>query len=150
MIVDRIENMRKYQKLSNDYHMALDFLAATDFAKMETGKYTIPNSELVYFIIDFPEGGKAAEDCVWEGHHKHTDVHYIAAGTEKCGYANIATMKETAYDQEKDFAIYEGEGDFVTLSAGMVAVTEPQDIHKPAVKISGGALLRRVVVKLDA
>ncbi|MPN40289.1 hypothetical protein SDC9_187825 [bioreactor metagenome] len=150
MIVDRIENMERFQKLSGDYQKALSFLAATNFTGMETGKYTIPNSNLVYFVIDFPDGGKEIKDCVWEGHHTHTDVHFIASGIEKCGYANISAMKEVAYDKEKDFATLEGTGEFLTLSAGMVAVTEPQDIHMPAVRISGGKLLRRVVVKLDA
>ena len=53
-------------------------------------------------------------------------------GEERFGYAPIDTMEPSVeYDVEKDFELFTGTGDFITLRPGFFCIVGPDDVHMP-------------------
>jgi YhcH/YjgK/YiaL family protein len=58
-------------------------------------------------------------------------------------------MQETiAYSAERDVAFYTGQGDWLTLAAGMFAVFFPQDVHRPGAQAGPPTVVKKVVMKV--
>ena len=146
MIVDLLKNAKLYagdKKLAR----ALDYLAKTDFKKMEPGKVELDGAKL-FALIQAPTT-RAKESAQFEAHRKYIDVQYIVEGTEQMGYAPIATLKTSVpYDETKDAEMLKGDGDFVTFRPGMFVVFFPEDAHMPCLTCTAPVQVRKVVVKV--
>ena len=70
-----------------------------------------------------PMETKIKEDCVFEAHRKYADIHFVAYGKEKIGYSDVKRLKLVDYNEEKDAALLEGEGDSITLLPGYFMIT---------------------------
>jgi YhcH/YjgK/YiaL family protein len=95
---------------------------------------------------------KPVTDAVWEAHRRYIDIQYVAEGNERIGYAHLddELPVRKVYDAEKDYALYEANGDFLAVTAGSFAIFAPHDIHAPGLAINGPESLSdvcKVVVK---
>lgn len=148
MIFDTLANKETYSAISPKIKKALDYLAQTDFNKMEPGRYDLDGSNIFALVQKYdsiPESqGK------WEYHKNYIDIQFIASGTEKIGFQNINKMKpDVPYDSEKDIAFVSGTGDFVTLEKNSWAVFFPQDAHMPKVALNNKPeKVTKVVMKI--
>lgn len=146
MIVDRIKNAALYsadRKLAK----ALDYLAKTDFTKVEPGKYELDGAKLFALVQQVET--KPKEEKQFEAHRKYIDVQFIVSGVEQMGYAHISTLKTSqAYDADKDAEMLRGTGDFITATPGTFIVFFPEDAHMPCVAMGKSAPVRKVVVKV--
>lgn len=146
MIVDRIKNAALYsadRKLTK----ALDYLAKTDFTKVEPGKYELDGAKLFALVQQVET--KPKEEKQFEAHRKYIDVQFIVSGVEQMGYAHLSTLKTSqAYDADKDCEMLRGTGDFVTATPGTFIVFFPEDAHMPCVAMGKPAPVRKVVVKV--
>jgi YhcH/YjgK/YiaL family protein len=146
MIVDRITNAGLYsadKKLAK----ALAYLAKTDFAKVEPGKYELDGAKLFALVQQVET--KAKEEKQFEAHRKYIDVQFIVSGAEQMGYTHISTLKTSqAYDADKDCEMLRGAGDFITATAGTFVVFFPEDAHMPCVAMGKPAAVKKVVVKV--
>ena len=52
------------------------------------------------------------------------------------------------YNEEKDYAIYKGEGNFLIAEEGHFAIFFPSDIHMPSMAINIPKEVKKVVVKV--
>lgn len=146
MIIDKIENANLYYCLSPEIKTALEFLQKTDCTKLEPGRHEI-DGEKVYANVSSYDS-KPKEKGIWEAHKCYYDVQYVAAGTEVMGYANLKCLKVTKeYQEDGDYLLLEGEGDFVTASAGTFIIFGPEDAHMPGIAAKQPERISKVVVK---
>ena len=76
-------------------------------------------------------------------------MQHVASGAERMGYANIDRLKvRQPYDADKDVAIYDGQGDFFVVPAGMFTIFMPQDAHMPCLSPGEATTVRKVVIKV--
>ena len=63
--------------------LALDYLASTDFDKIEAGRYPIKGDLIYAQVLDLETKDKSA--ILPEVHRKYLDVQYLHAGKERMG-----------------------------------------------------------------
>lgn len=146
MIIDHIANRATYAGLGDDFMRALDFFAKIGEEPFERENIVIAGTNVV--VKARPMMTKPQAACVFEAHHKHADIHFVAYGKERIGYANIKTMQETAYDAQNDVATLKGEGDTALLTRGYFMITFPQDAHMPCIAPSDPAPLGKMIAKI--
>jgi YhcH/YjgK/YiaL family protein len=85
----------------------------------------------------------------WESHRKYIDVQYVEEGVERIGWTPVAGLTVTEpYDEAKDIAFYQGDGDFVTVPAGSFVILFPDDAHMPGIAVDKPSPVKKVVVKV--
>jgi biofilm protein TabA len=151
MILGNIRNLetdRKY--LGKALVRGLEYLAKTDFSKVEAGRYEIEGEAIFALVQEYrpePKGEKKPE-----AHRKYIDIQYIAQGAEIIGYGLESPADEVSEDRlaEKDVLLFksvQGEMDLI-LTQGMYAVLFPQDIHRPGCHCGEGGNVKKVVLKI--
>lgn len=150
MILDRLENVGLYSGLSAEIAVALDYLRRTDFSEVADGRYEIDGDRVYAIVMRYTP--KPVAEAAWEAHRKYLDVQYMVAGNERMGYAplNGGLPARQAYDGDKDYILYDAQGDLFEVSAGSFAIFGPQDVHAPSLASGLGELageVRKVVVK---
>ncbi|MBS1622809.1 MAG: YhcH/YjgK/YiaL family protein [Bacteroidetes bacterium] len=152
MVIDHLRNAVKYYPISPYVAKGLLWIEKhkNELATMENGRYEIQGED-VYAIVNSYDTKPAAE-CGWEAHKVYCDIHYSVTGEECIAYAHISGMKETQpYNAERDYSLYEGEGDRMTMREGMFSLLMPEDVHAPgAMTGSTPTFLKKVVIKLRA
>jgi len=146
MIVCGLAAAFRYQDLNKGIAKALAFLAETDLTGATEGKYELDGDHLFYLVNDYATRAEAGSKL--EGHRKYIDVQFVVSGSEMIGYAPLHEQRVyREYDTANDYALYEGEASFVTVSAGMVAIFFPEDLHMPGVG-DGLQNVKKVVMKV--
>jgi YhcH/YjgK/YiaL family protein len=147
MIIDRISHAGNYAGLGDRIKAGLDWLASTDLPAMEPGRYELDGSNL-YVLIQANET-KTRDSGKWEAHRRYIDIQYLFAGHEQIGYAPVETLRpEGSFDEDRDFQLLQGTGDYLTLETGTFMILYPQDAHMPGLAISQPQLARKAVVKV--
>jgi YhcH/YjgK/YiaL family protein len=73
----------------------------------------------------------------------------MASGTENFGYAHLDSLKTSQeYDDEKDFLLLEGEGDFLKFDKDSFIIVFPQDAHMPGIIFDTPNKVKKVVLKV--
>jgi biofilm protein TabA len=146
VVFDRIENALVYYGLGPGIKAALDYLATIDLESLKPGKHELPNGAYV-MVADYQT--KPASEKRWEAHRKYIDLQYVVSGVERMGYADISAMASPGdYDEANDITRPEGDGDFLTATAGTFAIFYPWDAHLPGVVAGEPCDVRKVIVKV--
>lgn len=148
MIVDHLSNVRLYASLSPRIAKALAALQKGDLQQAADGRYPIDGEDVFALVQQYQT--KPAEQGKWEAHRKYLDIQYVISGTEAMGYTTLDQMKvKEPYNEQKDIVFFEGQGDRVTVRAGMFAMFFPQDAHMPTLSpATGENHVRKIVVKV--
>lgn len=153
MFFGKLVNLAKDKAyLAKPLVQGLDYLARTDFSKVEAGRYEIEGDSIFALVQEYrtaPKGEKKAET-----HAKYIDIQYIDEGTEIIGFAlaNDCNEVEENLLQEKDAVFYKtvnGEADLI-VGRGQYAIFFPGEIHRPGCNFGSGSRVRKVVVKIKA
>lgn len=147
MIIDKLENAKKYYNLGANIEKALKYLLNTDLKAVKDGKYVI--NEDIY--ANFNTGMTKNPDITpWEIHKTYTDIQYVISGEEIMGWANIENYSETTpYDAEKDISFGEvKDGSFFIVPKGYFVIFTPDDAHKPMLKHVETKEVKKVIVKV--
>lgn len=130
--------------------LALDYLAATDFDKVEAGRYPIKGDLIYAQVLDLETKDKSA--VLPEVHRKYLDVQYLHAGKERIGVTPDLGNNPVAqdYDEERDILFYTDVQNEVELimRPGNFAVFFPEDIHRPGCADGQSGKIRKIVVKV--
>lgn len=147
MVFDSIENAHLYYGLGERIEKALKFLEEMDFTEALPSRVDINGDNVYALIQDYntkdPETGK------WESHKKFIDIQFVISGSEDFGVVNYEYLDITEpYNEERDVAFYEGDGDFVQLHDGEFVILFPHDAHMPGLAIEESEKVRKVVIKV--
>ena len=146
MIVDHIRNRENYYFLGEDFRKALDFFATVPDTPFEKADISVPDSGVL--VKARPMNTKPEADCSFEAHRLYADIHFVAYGRERIGYADVRKLTELSYDSDKDAAALTGQGDLVTLEPGYFMITLPDDAHMPCVCVDEPAPLGKMIAKI--
>ena len=146
MIFDTLENIKNYEGLGRVY-TALEFLAKTDFTKIELGRYELCADEIIYMLQRYDTD---PDKTISEAHKKYIDIQFMVKGEELIGVAPFECAKtETQAIPENDVWFYECKTEAITLIENSFMVLYPNDLHCPGVATKGKALTcKKVVVKV--
>lgn len=147
MILDNIKNLENYAFLPAKLLQALETIRDTDFSKLEDSSYEVDGRDLYFFIQTYPT---RPENLKLEAHRKYIDIQYMITGTECMGVGQLETMaEEVEANPEKDYWLYYGPMDMLTVKEGMFAVFFPNDAHAPCVSPAEGSNnVRKCVFKV--
>ena len=131
--------------------MALQYIAETDFSKVENGEYHLDGDKVFARINRYTT---EAKDCKKpESHNAYIDVQYLGEGTEKIYYTAKADTHKVIedYAADRDILFYAdaGEKDCVTLGDGVFAIFFPWELHRPGCHaLHDGCAVQKIVVKV--
>jgi len=148
MILDVLENAKRYYCLADGFGAAFDFLRRPDLKTLPVGKYEI-DGERVFAMVAM-EQGRRKEDAGLETHRKYIDIQMILDGTDTMGWKPSGQCREPVGDYEpgSDLQFFDDAPDaWIDVGAGAFAVFFPEDAHMPL--ISSGQI-HKVVVKIAA
>lgn len=131
-------------KLNKRVVEGFEFLAKTDFSRLEDGRHVI--NDYMYVNV---ETYQTKEDALFEAHRDYIDIQYIISGEEKIGVTKYSDCTEnTPYDKERDIEFLNGEGEFYPMKTGDYMILYPTDAHKPSISLNEKATVRKAVVKV--
>ena len=147
MILDNIENYKKYEELNRNFEKAFKFLKREDLGSLAVGKYEIDGEEVFALVQEYET--KDLENAKYEAHKKYIDIQYMLDGNEYMGYSSIDKLKITSpYSEENDFMLLSGEANLIMLNSKDFSVFFPEDAHMPGIAIKDKNKVRKVVVKV--
>jgi biofilm protein TabA len=146
MIVDRLGNRSVDAYVPPRVRQALEYLRTANMAAVPLGRHELDGDRLFAIVDEYTT--RPAEECVWEAHRKYLDVQYVVHGAERIGHVPIERSGERVpYDAQRDVTLFYPGTQFVTLTAGMLAIFGPQDVHSPGVAVDAPRPVRKVVMK---
>ncbi|GMU96200.1 YhcH/YjgK/YiaL family protein [Ignavibacterium album] len=147
MIIDHIENRNLYSSLNSDIKKALDYLSATDFGEIESGKYEIDGENIFAIVSEYKT--KDLSKGKPESHRKYIDVQYVFSGEEFIGYAPLADQKiAEEYNETNDITFYDCDQSLCLIQKNMFAIFFPTDIHMPGIRVNNSLPVKKIVVKV--
>jgi biofilm protein TabA len=148
MIIDTIANAPKYFSAHPLFAQAFTYIAQTDLANIEPGKYDI-DGENLKAIFSNKQGMTSAEsEAKFECHNQHIDIQLCIDGKETIGWKpreNCVSPKGE-YNPDKDVLFFDDAPDmYFGLTNGQFVIFFPEDVHAPM--ISDG-VVRKLVIKV--
>jgi YhcH/YjgK/YiaL family protein len=147
VIFDDLKNASIYHGLGPLFKIALEFLSNTDLGKLSLGEHEIQGRDVYAIAQEYD--GKPQDKGLWEAHRRYADVQYVQSGHERMGFAPMSTMQVSKqYDEEKDYLLLEGPGNFVEMGPRTFCIFFPADVHMPTLKGKVDGKIRKIVVKV--
>jgi YhcH/YjgK/YiaL family protein len=148
MIIDKIENLKKYTSVNPLFAKVVEFLQHNDLNALEPGKHEIEGKDL--FVNIQMAKGKTPDEAVIETHNKMIDIQIPITAAETFGYTQRDQLPDAPYNEEKDITkIPDLAADsYVTCQIGMMAIFFPEDGHAPC--IAGVPELKKAIFKVKA
>lgn len=145
MIFDTLDNIKNYEGLGRVY-TALQFLAETDFSKIELGRYELSGDDIFYMVQQYETD---PDKTISEAHKKYIDIQFMVDGEEIIGIAPFSSEKtETEAKPKNDVWFYDCKTEPLTLFKNSFMVLYPNDLHCPGVAVDGAKTCHKVVVKV--
>ncbi len=149
MIIDSIENAKKYTSIHPLFAKAFEYIASVDLANIEIGKYEIDDGLLA--IFSDKKGMTAAESIAkFECHNKNIDIQLCISGNETFGWKsrNNCTKLKGEYNPDKDVSFYEDAPDmFFQITNGQFVILFPEDVHAPMIAVNDNSI-KKLVMKV--
>ncbi|MBV8048065.1 MAG: YhcH/YjgK/YiaL family protein [Paludibacterium sp.] len=119
------------------------------FAAQPPGRYPI-DGERCFALVQEMTTVPASERRL-EAHGRYLDVQYLVSGEENIGYlpsGSSATVREDRL-ADKDIAFYDAPQPpcELALSAGMYAIFQPGEFHRPGCAVTNPMPIKKVVLK---
>ena len=148
MIIDTLENLKKYESLNPLFPKVVAFLQTNDLSKMEAGKYEIEGKDL--FVNIQMAKGKTPDEAVLETHDKMIDIQIPISAAETFGYTPREALPKAEYNAEKDITKIPNLAaeSYVTAQQGTFCIFFPQDGHAPC--IAGVPEIKKAIFKVKA
>ena len=147
MILDNMDNYKKYISLNKNFDKAFEFLKREDLETLPVGKYEIHGKDIFALVQEYET--KALETASYEAHKKYIDIQYLIEGTENMGYAQTNKLEVSVpYNEETDFIELVGEPRLTLFGKGEFFILFPEDAHMPGVLNKESKKVRKVVVKI--
>lgn len=132
MILDQLDLAERYFGIHPLFRDAFEYLRATDFADVSSGKHEILGDDL--FVIVDRTTGKGKENAMIEYHRKYIDIQYLIAGTDVMGWRATESCERPIdpFDSEKDLGFFfDRPESWFVVPPKWFAVYFPSDGHAP-------------------
>jgi len=146
MILDRLENAKRYVPVHPGFDAAFNFLKQNALAEFKEGKKNIDGDRL--FALAVTTKGKGRQDARLESHRRYIDLQYTIKGPEFIGYEikSACIPDERGYDAESDIEFYANSPTvWLAVPAGSFAIFFPEDVHAP---LGTDSFIHKMVIKV--
>jgi len=145
MILDHLDNCKRYAGLGPLFERAFEFLRRGDIASLPAGRQEIDGERLYAVVIR--ADGVGRQKAALETHRRYTDVQFVVSGTDEMGWRPAALCAGgKGFDAAKDLELLTDKPlSWATMGPGSFAVFFPADAHAPG---GGTGPLHKVVVKV--
>lgn len=148
MILDTLDNLRRYAFLHPDIEKAADFLSDAENQSRPDGRYPLTDRCCVLLQSYVT---KPAEEGRYEIHRKNADIQVILSGREYLEYAvpeNLIPL--VPFDPARDAAFFDASAPNggLYMPEGCFAVFLPGEAHRPGSAWGEPSRVRKAVVKL--
>lgn len=149
MIVDRLQNLKKYAGLNRNLDRAINEISRMDLERIPMKEVRIDGQQ-VYFKCELLRT-RDEQEALFEAHRKYIDIHICLSGRERIKGASIHCLKSVAaYDREKDVQWLKGSFDWdVTLKEGEFMICFEEDAHMPLLDHGARVEIKKMIVKTE-
>jgi YhcH/YjgK/YiaL family protein len=146
MILDQLQNCKRYVAVHPGFKTAFEFLNRHDLADLAAGRHPIDGEKLYALVMR--ENGKGKNIAKLETHQLFIDVQFTVTGIDYIGWkpAVECTSEADGYNSEKDIAFFKDRPEtWLSVPKDTFAVFFPEDGHAP---LGGTGPIHKVVVKV--
>lgn len=148
--INQEEFFRQYRKNNKWWDEAFTFLKTKDLAQLKPGVYVIDSGNVIATISQGPT--KKIEDVKWEAHRNFNDLQYIIKGKAQMGVAPSADNRATLivpYTNAADNMNFTNDGgEYFDADPSTFFIFSPQEMHRPAIKVAGNDVVKKIVIKV--
>ena len=149
MILDTLDNIEIYKKLSNDIYAGLIFLKELEIG-IVTGLYSI-NDRVKVIVEEYETSSDKALE--FESHKKVIDIQYVIVGVERVFWSPIKYMNiKTPYNKEKDYTLFVNphpSSVHVDIGNNAFAIMYENDGHSPKHSVDTPQIIKKITVKVS-
>lgn len=148
MILDSLEQIKKYQTLHPRFEKAMAFIAASKIEEMPVGETQWEGDDIRAIVIAESLVSEKESTDYFECHNQFIDIQIVYKGEEKVGWKsrNNCHTPRGEYSEEKDVLFYEDAPEtFFTIKPGYFTIYFPDDVHAPMI---GEGMIQKMVVKV--
>ena len=150
MIIDNINNLKKYEKIHEQIKNVIDFLDGFDKNDFNPGRIDI-NENLFASLQSYQT--LKADEKKFEVHEEYIDLQYIVNSSERIDFSTKDTYRK-AYeiDKEGDFFLTNDIKNYSQLfiNDGDFAIFFPGEFHKPGCSLEDDRQVQKIVFKIKA
>ncbi|WP_161890718.1 YhcH/YjgK/YiaL family protein [Pontibacter russatus] len=146
MVLDSLQNARRYNSLHPLFQQAFRFLQEADLATLPLGQQAIVGRDL--FAIISEGSGTTEKEAKLEAHRQYIDIQYVISGTDHMGWKSLALCAEPSepYTAEREAAFFPDKtSNWFDVPAGYFTIFFPDDAHAAMVTEQ---TVRKVVLKI--
>ncbi len=144
MIIDRLENIKKYEGLGVNFRTACEWLRSRDISSLEPGEFQIDEKNAFASLADNELFRRTPS---YEAHRLYADIQLIISGHELFGFG----MEGKLFENKQDSDFYPCQADknmFFSLESGWFVIFLPGEIHAPGNPVDGPDVCRKMVIKV--
>jgi YhcH/YjgK/YiaL family protein len=147
MIIDTIQNLKKYAALHPLFAQADAYIASISLKEQPAGTVNVAEGLKAIFSL---APGKTKESSLqkFECHDKNIDIQVCISGKETIGWVprEKCTSPNGDYNPEKDVRFFHDAPDmFFQLTDGQFVIFFPEDVHAPMI---GEGDIQKLVIKV--
>lgn len=147
MIYDKLDNFEIYATISEDMHVALEYLRQVS-PDVENGIYEL-TPRVKAIISEYST--KQVNENGYEAHRQYIDIQCPIKGLEKVHCLPLEMLDEIKpYNDGIDAAFFQTNKKPVemTIGNGFFAVFFPQDGHMPQLCLESPAMIKKITLKI--
>lgn len=144
MILDRLENLPRYEDLHPAFKAAADFVCSTDLGTLSPGRHEVEGNRLYVSVSKGP--GRKRDEGKLEIHKEYIDIQIVLDGVDEMGWkpSPACSHPDAEYSEEKDIQFFRDEPDaWIAVHPGHFVIFFPEDAHLPL--ISAGFIHKAVI-----
>ena len=146
VILDTIENSRRYEPLHPLFFRAFEFIRNTDLRALKPGRYPIVGDDLLLIVESV--AGRNRELARLECHRRYIDIQFVLEGIDEMGWKSLAECHDPVeqFSVEKDIQFFrDTPATWIATPADAFCIFFPEDAHAPLVA-SGN--IRKAIFKV--
>ncbi len=144
MVLGRLADWHRYAALNPRFEEAFRFLEKA--ATLENGRYDL-GGRMYVNLNDVKT--RPVESYNFEAHRQYIDIQFLIGGHSVLTWGETGALSPAcAYDADKDYQLFEGEGRAVQVKDGDFYILWPEDAHKPHGTDGEASAYRVAVVKV--
>ena len=149
--INQEEFSRQYHTNKTWWDKAFEFLKTKDLDTLKPGSYVIDSGNVIATVSELTPKDK--DSVNWEAHRDFNDLQYVIKGKAEMGVESITdpgakvTVPYSAQGDTETFSVTSGEKYYVA-EPGTFFIFSPKDIHRPAFKVAGSDVIKKIVIKV--
>lgn len=148
--INQEEFSRQYHKNKVWWDEAFTFLKTHDLPNLKPGSYVVDSGNVIATVSEL--NPKEKDQVNFEAHRNFNDLQYVIKGKVQMGVTSISdpnakvTVPYAPKPDTETFSVAGGK--YYDAEPGTFFIFSPKEIHRPAFKVAGYDLIKKIVIKV--